>query len=171
MADYAERFVHRSDVELIFKKTESESGGIEEDPTWQCFEGLYPSDSRNLRQKIKDACAVYPEAKLVRHERVAARSKVEQQSIPKKVLALKWRTYEACADRLIEKADELPKTEEEIDALLGELKVQSSLAVSKLAADYSYPVSNENALEGMVLDLFDTCFLALDDKNPGDEHE
>ena len=45
--------------------------------------------------------------------------------------------------------------------LLESLSVES---IDELKKDYHYSLSNKKLIEGIVLDLFDTCFLAFDER-------
>ena len=37
-------------------------------------------------------------------------------------------------------------------------------SIDELKKDYHYSLSNKKLIEGIVLDLFDTCFLAFDER-------
>ena len=45
----------------------------------------------------------------------------------------------------------------------GDTVIENDL-IDELKKDYHYSLSNKKLIEGIVLDLFDTCFLAFDER-------
>ena len=51
-----------------------------------------------------------------------------------------------------------------MDSLFSDLFNESVESIDELKKDYHYSLSNKKLIEGIVLDLFDTCFLAFDER-------
>ncbi len=160
-----DKLVHSSDVKLAFKDAESIIPDKSLDPTWKYLEELSKeiNDKRNLADKVLDMIKDYPEARLTVLARKACRSKVEEFESDRSFLSLKYRVYEACQDYFYKDGYKEPKKNSEIDKIFSELLSRSVGIVEKLKGDYHYSISNEVAIEGIVLDLFDRCFLAFEE--------
>ena len=81
----------------------------------------------------------------------------------KNVLAMKYQIYDACEGAikaLVAQASRL--TETELDAELETLTAVAVRRVAERAQDYSYEYRSETFVRGVVLSLFDSCFLAFD---------
>ncbi|RBM48474.1 hypothetical protein DLR65_12415 [Vibrio tarriae] len=160
-----DKLVHSSDVKLAFKDAESIIPDKSLDPTWKYLEELSQeiNDKRNLADKVLDMIKDYPEARLTRLARKACRSKIEESESDRSFLSLKYRVYEACQDYFYRDGYKEPKENSEIDEIFSALLSRSVGIVEKLKGDYHYSISNEVAIEGIVLDLFDRCFLAFEE--------
>jgi len=163
---YAGRFVYSSDVKLIFKEAESEEVEHSTDPTWNAIEALEKeiTDKRNLSEKILSVCPDYPDRKLGHLARIASRSKIEQSAGNKSFLSLKYRTYEACNQYFFDNDFPEPNSTKEIDFTIKQLNEVSSAHIKELKKDYNYTISNKNTIDGVVMDLIDSCFIAFDEK-------
>lgn len=160
-----EKFVNSSDVKLIFKEAESEESELSMDPTWSEIEKLKSelTDMRNLEEKFKSVISDYPNKKLEHLARKACRSKIEESDSNKTFLSLKYRVLEACNDYFFEINYKEPADQDELDQVIRGLFQSSIDSIKELKKDYSYTLSNEKLIEGVVLDLFDSCFLAFDE--------
>lgn len=160
-----EKLVTSSDVKLIFKDAESQKSELAMDPMWAEIEKLEAeiTDKRNLGDKFQAVIKDYPEKKLAHLARKSCRSKVEQNSANKTFLSLKYRILEACHDYFSDNDYPKPSSKDELDTIVEGLLQKSILRVNELKKDYEYTLSNENLIEGIVLDLFDSCFLAFDE--------
>jgi len=164
-ADFADRFVHASDLALVFMRVEC--GEITRvDPTWEAWNRLPPpTDQRNVGDKLLAACPTLSFTSLSRYQRQTADglAELEEHGQDKNVLAMRYQIYDACEDALaalVSKAATL--TESELIAELEKL-VQVALArVSQRAPEYGYIFKSEPFVRGVILTLFDSCFLALD---------
>ncbi|MCI5160986.1 MAG: hypothetical protein D3917_02980 [Candidatus Electrothrix sp. AX5] len=167
-ASLAQRVVNASDVKLIFKKAESEENDSVIDPTWEELRKIEEeiTDKRNLPEKIKSVCPEYTERRMGYLARLACRSKTEQQSGNRSFLSLKYRIYEACSKYFFQN-NQTVSTEAEIDEIIKGLNQLSIDNINELKKDYTYTVSNSQAIEGIIMDLFDNCFLSFDE----DAHE
>jgi hypothetical protein len=164
----ASKVVNASDVKLIFKQAESEESDPLLDPTWEELKTIEKQirDKRNLQEKIKAVCPEYRDKKLQHLARLACRSKTEQKSGNRSFLSLKYRVYEACNGYFLNSEPEI-RSESDIDTILDELKKISKQQIIELKKDYVYTVSNSQTIEGIVMDLFDSCFVSFDEKVDG----
>ena len=154
-----------ADVKLVFKQAESEESDLVMDPTWvelKKIEALI-TDKRNLKEKINSVCPDYTERKIKHLARLACRSKTEQLSGNKSFLSLKYRAYEACSEYFFGNDDSVTN-EKEVDKVLDELKKISNKHIDELKKDYTYTVSNSQVVSGIVMDLFDSCFVSFDEE-------
>ena len=156
----ANRVVHRADVRLLLSKVESESNLQVEDPTWQSMldEQAKIKDRRNLAEKIDEVCPSFDKKQLERLARIATRSKTEQQSAKRHFQSLRYRAFEACLELQSNNAQVI-ETEQEVLDHIDALTAAAVEAIAVLKEDYHYPVSNAIAINGVVADLFDQCFL------------
>lgn len=161
----AQKVIFSSEIELIFKKAESEESEEIQDPTWKELRKIEAkiTDKRTLQEKILAVNPDYPQKRIGHLARVACRSKQEQRAHNKSFLSLKYRAYEACSDHL-SKAEKSISEKEEVDKELEHLKKISIEKIAQLKSDYKYPISNDTAIEGIVMDLFDSCFISFDEQ-------
>lgn len=160
----ARRIVTGSDVKLAFKQAESENSDLVLDPTWEELKKIEKeiTDKRNLSEKISSVCPKYDNKKLKYLARLACRSKTEQTSSDRSFLSLKYRVYEACSEYFFEDDRKLT-TEADIDKTIADLNKKSNQHISNLKKDYAYTVSNSQAIGGIIMDLFDSCFVSFDE--------
>lgn len=164
-SDLAEKVITDSDLRLIFKEAESGPPGLTCDPVWRDLEKLEAeiTDRRNLREKFKAVVGGYSDGKIRFLARKACRSKTEQMYGHRTFKSLKFRIWEACGDYLFAASYQLPSTPEELDNHLDNLFKCAKATVEELKKDYHYIISNAALVEGIVLDLFDTCLIAFDE--------
>lgn len=160
----ARHVVFSPEVELIFKRAESEEADLVTDPTWLELKKIEKSikDKRNLPEKIIAVCPEYSQKKLQYLARLACRSKTEQISSNRSFLSLKYRVYEACGEYFFQE-ERLVNTESEIDKTIVDLKKISNEHIEQLKKDYTYTLSNHQAVDGIIMDLFDSCFVSFDE--------
>jgi len=163
-ADHVERFVHASDLIVLFHRVES--GGLTYlDPTWEAWEKLPPPvDQRNVREKFLAACPKLKKRSLIRYQRQTAAGHMELQAHAqdKSVLALRYQVYDACEAAVADLAQkQATLTEEELQ---NEVERLVDVAIARIEGrpEYAYKFKNEAFLKSVVLSLFDSCFLSLD---------
>jgi len=162
--DLVQKVIFSPEVDLLFKRAESELDSDILDPVWVHLEKTVSEieDKRNLEEKIEAVCPSYASKKTKLHARLACRSKTEQAGGNKSFLSLKYRVYEACSEHMV-KNHASSINEEKIDSIIDELKSLSAVYVEELKKDYSYTISNKAVINGVVMDLFDGCFIAFDE--------
>lgn len=165
--DFAERFINSAEVELIFKMAESEINESLLDPIWRDLKVLSAkiTDKRNLEEKILDNCPSYPKSKIASLARKACSSKTEEEASNKSFLSLKYRVFEACDDYFFEN-EKFSKTvaQASIDETIKALQQKAIESVEELKKDYTYTVSNKEAINNIVINLIDSCFICFDEE-------
>ncbi|MDN3519110.1 hypothetical protein QWY84_15955 [Aquisalimonas lutea] len=162
--DHAERFVYKSDIQVLFLKAASEAEDGLSDPAWKHWEDIpEPSDSRNLGEKIQ---AVYPDFDPQALSVLARRASIAQMEAAighHSVKAMWCRVLIACERSIGNGAIQRPFTEtSDVNAAIEILFECAKEEVEELKGDYQYKLSNPQTLEGVVLNLMDTCFISLD---------
>ena len=164
-ADPAERFIHASQVHLKAKLVEAGEHRIS-DPAWKMWKNLPPpDDTRNLIDKVRSATNSFDEKLLDSWCRAVALSRYEQDELKndKNVIALKYRLFQCCYDKLLKTAavrHTLSQTD--LEQVINELTLLAISQVESLSRDFKYPLTSEQSLRSMILELADSCFLAFD---------
>ncbi|WP_092418551.1 hypothetical protein [Pseudomonas sp. NFPP07] len=165
--DFAERFINSAEVELIFKMAESEVSEQLLDPIWKELKELSAkiTDKRNLEEKLLDSCPTYPKSKIATLARKACSSKTEEEASNKSFLSLKYRVFEACEDFFFDNekfSDTVNQTS--IDTTIKSLQQKAADTIEELKKDYTYTVSNKETINGIVVNLIDSCFICFDEE-------
>lgn len=165
--DPTQRVVHAAEVHLAFKDVEA---GIVRlpDPTWQAWSRLAPpTDKRNLEGKVRGICPSVECEKVARWSRRAADSMIEQRALDddKQVLALKYRLYDACEQRLAElRTDKPTLTSVELDAVVDDVLATAVKQFNIYSKQYQYKIVTEPSIRAMALEMIDSCYLGFDGK-------
>ena len=160
--DLAERFVHQSEVVLTFDRAAT-GQHRHNDPTWEQWEKLAPSDKRNLPDKIKSALPQASQRLIDSLARKVAASLDEQAKFKsdKNLRALKFHVFDECADLLAECENTVFQSDQQLRQRIDLLTQAAIKRVLQRAKTYNYPLENEDSIKGLVLSLFDSCFLAF----------
>ncbi len=173
-SDPTQKFVYAIDIKDIFSQAIIRSKGLikNQDPTWILWKKLAPpTDNRNLSDKILDFSQSFDKRKIECLARKVSMNKVEEIRFKndKSFYSLKYRIFVKCEEELLNILNNLEKDEEItptlIESWIEKLKDSSNLIIKDLSVDYSYTLKNESTLEGIILELFDSCFLAFDWNN------
>ena len=164
--DFAERFVHASEVELLFRKVAS--GELRPvDPTWRTWGDIpEPTDQRNVTEKLLAACPTLSRGALSRYQRrtAAGLSELDAHAQDKNVLAMRFQIFDVCEGALSALAARASTlTEVELEEELKTLTMLAVARVAERAAEYGYTHKTQMFVHGLVLELFDSCFLAFDE--------
>lgn len=161
--NYSERFIDKYQIELIFRKAESHDELIKKDPIWKGWESIdVPDDTRSLKEKVFAVCGSFDEKEIKRLTRRACAAKIEERDSGKDYLSLKYRVLEACEEVIYSKVSPSEMTQERIFQIFEELKARSKESIEELKKDFNYPINNAHSIKGVVLDLFDSCYLSFD---------
>jgi len=124
-------------------------------------------DTRNLKDKIQAVCAAYKQKRLSLLNRKSVSAGLEATKLQTQgYKALRVRVYTKCEDiltKFIANNKNRAMTEAEVDSLFEQLKTEANQSLAELRKDYSYPISNQESIEGLIYHLFDSCFLAFDE--------
>jgi hypothetical protein len=164
-SDFAERFVHASEVDVLFRKVAA--GELRAtDPTWSAWHAVpSPTDQRNVGEKLTAACPTLSTSTLSRYQRrtAAGLAELDDHAQDKNVVAMRFQVYDVCENAVAALIDQARTfTEEQLDR---ELEVLTRLAVARVqqrSVEYGYTYMSESFVRGLVLELFDSCFLAFD---------
>ncbi len=168
LKDPTEKFIHSSEIELVFNQVNTTASALLVDPVWQLWTAIPKSDSRNIKDKIIDVCKDYSERKISQHALKVARSLIEQSTFAsdKSLLSLKYRVFEHCRDFLLNSLENNKTvgdlSEAQIDLLLTALNNEANSVISSLSNQYAYTHNNQKLVDGLILELFDSCYLAFD---------
>jgi hypothetical protein len=157
------KLISNADVKLIFKQAESETPSPAMDPTWINFQDEEIIDKRTLDQKITAVVHDYPKAQLKHLARKVCRSKSEQANTDKSILSLKYRILETCRDHFFESGYNVPNNKSDLDSKFLELFNLSQNTVNELKKDFEYKYSNDIMIQGLILSLFDECYLQFEE--------
>lgn len=163
-ADFSQRFVHASEVELRFIKV-ANGTTLPTDPLWAKWETIPPpSDQRNVSEKFLAVCPALPIKAMERYRRHTADGHLELEAHlqDKNVLAMRYQIYDACADVLDDMTERAATlTAAELKQTIEELTQRAMQRVMERAAEYGYSHKTESFVRGLLLELFDSCFLAF----------
>ena len=161
------RFINPSDIENIFLKVGSNfEDDKPTDPAWKGFETLKIEDVRNLKDKYKAVSDVITEKTLKRLSRQATNSKrITGAEFGKEYVSLRYKVFEIGEEYLAQNPLDLSKnySEEELDLIVEEIVNITEKQISDWKKTYKIRISDRYSLKGIVLSLFDDCFLAFDD--------
>lgn len=126
------------------------------------------TDVRSLREKIVAVCTDYKDRNINTLERRSAFFMSEERRLADNPAfkALKVRIYDKCDEVLSEHISlhgNKAMTKLEIDNMILKLKNEAQMRLTQLSQNYDYPLTNEVSIEGLILNLFDSCFLAFDE--------
>ncbi|MCA0429047.1 MAG: hypothetical protein LCH32_00930 [Bacteroidetes bacterium] len=163
--DKADKFIHYSEIYLIFNEAESGIKEIKpEDPVWELWNGLTPSDTRNIKDKIQNVCNTFSNDKIEIIARKVSRSLIEREAAANNsFLSIRYRVFEECKDELVKVISSgATLTEGDIELLIDRLTKQCVERINSLSNSWSYSYKDEKVIQGIILELFDSCFLAFD---------
>lgn len=168
--DPVAKYIHASDIRYIFKISETSHIGLKknDDPVWELWHSLpEPKDKRNLRDKIIDKCKSYNYKKIENLSRKVGANIIEEKrnESNKDFFSIKYRVFVECESELIillEAQKDKEITEKDINFWIDHLVNKAQERINDLSLDYNYSFKSKTFIEGVVLELFDSCFLAFD---------
>lgn len=170
-SDVTEKFVHGSDIKLKFLEASSVLKERSEDPIWKMWEEMpAPTDKRNLIDKINSVCPAFNQRKLSHLTRKVCRSLIEKETFEtdRTFLSAKYRVFERCYDeltKLLEKnSDSKALAETDIDLMISHLYTVAKAEINSNSQEFVYRFMSESVIEGILLELFESCYLAFDFK-------
>ncbi|MDC9503522.1 MULTISPECIES: hypothetical protein [unclassified Pseudoalteromonas] len=160
---FSNKFITGSDVKMVFKNAESSISVELLDPSWERYheESQRITDKRNLGDKLMSVCPDFSKQLHGIYSREACTVKIDTNS-GKSFLALKYRVFLACAEYLALNAQST-YTQDEIITAIGNMLEKSTATIEALKNDFTYRVSNEVIIKSIIYDLFDECFIALNE--------
>lgn len=176
----SERFVHVAEIYKVFSETlinlpVSQRRNKQSDSVWEMWDRMpLPDGKKNVTEKFNDICPkLSKKAKGLLSQKVA-RSLIENKknSTNKDFLSVRYRIYEKAQELLIILMNNHNNkwtlfsevTENEVMKWLNDITKEVTKSINELSSTYSYPVSNSTAVEGVILELFDKCFLSFENE-------
>lgn len=159
------RLLGTADIENIFLRTLGvQPQGKPLDPAHESWDGIKVADMRSLQEKIEAVTPDYPPRGLRRLKLRVGLAKDEARLWQREYVSLRRRVYDVCEDVLeaIQGGRTSPLTPPEIDAILAGMVARSMEELTRLNKTYHYGIQDENTLRGVILSLFDECYLAFD---------
>jgi hypothetical protein len=136
------------------------------DPVYEQWEKLEPTDKRNLDEKIEAVTKKYNKKKLGMFARKIGAVKLElARADGKDKAAYQYRIYDACDERLFEILDSYDGSEVEpgvVDGWIDDLVDCAEKHLAEKSKDFTYPFKNKDTLRNTILELFDSCYLSFD---------
>lgn len=162
---YPAKFITTPEVREIFREL-SLPLSKKEDPYWKAFDDIKREDLRGLEEKITSVTSAFNIVRLNTLKRKVANSALEENdAVGNSFKAQKYRVFDACCDLLEQKLGTEEKaclSEEEIFNIIDELVNSSEGKLLECAKSYDYPYNNKETIKGMILNLFNECYLAFD---------
>lgn len=160
------RFVNSSDIENVFLRVGSNIQYEKPiDPAWKAFDGLEVEDARNLSDKYKAVSNVITIGALQRLSRKATNSKrTTGEEFGKEYVSLRYKIFEI-GEEFIEKSKlnlEKKYSEEELEEIVEEIVDIAEKKITDWKKTYKISINDRDSLKGIVLSLFDDCFLSFD---------
>lgn len=163
---FSDRLLNCSDVKNAFMKAQLGLANPKtEDFVWKQWKKLSPPGNRNLIEKIQSVRKDYS-IKEVRLKTLKASRGIltnKEYEKDKKFLSIRYRIYEACVEKLAEYDLNKDIPEDEINSIFDELISYGLAKIEQLQANYNYyNIGKDDIIEGIVYELFESCFLAFD---------
>lgn len=166
--EFSQKFLHKSDIELTFLKAKGKEINLEPDKTYKMWNNqtTLTNDKRSIEEKILKVCSNLQNRYLVKKNMLASRSKIEEQNSldEQSFLSLKYRVFEKCLEILdiyLEQIDIFDENTITDIFLLLKAEVMQELEILSKKYHYSQ-YNNETIVVGIIHNLFDECYLALD---------
>lgn len=162
--DFA-RFVGRADVENLFLKIASNHEQYKPiDPSWESFESINTDDQRNLPDKYNDVCNDVSTRKISILSLSATKSRKNEPIFGREYVSLRCQLYCWCSDYLDRHCKSKTYSIDLLDSHLDEMTELCYTKVKELKATYRIRINDKENLKGIILTLFDDCYLAYDEK-------
>lgn len=173
VGDPLEKFVYGTDFRVVFqniqiKATQNGSFNKMNDPVWKMWDSLpQPTDTRILSEKILEVCPKFSQSAIQNLAVKVTRSYIEAEPVKadKAFLSYRYRIFEKCTDTLHQILSEhdasIPVTEKDVQSWFALLRDSAQRTIQDLSVDYHYRHNNQAMIDGVILELFDTCFLSF----------
>ncbi|PSU86972.1 hypothetical protein C0W42_18590 [Photobacterium kishitanii] len=158
------KLLSKDKVENIFYKAKYSNSSHMKDTSWKIWDDIDLSDLRNIEEKIKSVCKDYPNRRINNLKIKLSLTKSEEFELGKDYKSLKARVYSECSELIMDLMDDNESFDQQ--RIKQAFKCMEELSIEKirnLEKDYTYNVSNDTLISGMIYSLFDDCYLAFDD--------
>lgn len=159
------RLVHAADVKLIFLTALGKGAPTRPmDPVHKAWESVEISDLRNLNEKIDAVSTDYPKSVKDDHNLRVVMAKFEADQWQREYVSLRLRVLTFCRELLEKKLPtlKLPLDSTAVDQIIEELVSTSMTRLESLGKVYHYHINDPEVVRGVILSLFDECYIAFD---------
>ena len=167
--DLLAKFTSTADIELIFRNVASEQVRLQDDPVYKIWDQLPPPiDKRTILDKVKDVCNGVSPALLGNIARKASAGRIvhNEKNSDKSFLSVRYRIYDQCLEDLDVYLKQVDKSkwasEEQVSQLLAHLQTCVETHVNTIGKEFNYSLKSKPVIEGIILELFDSCYLSMD---------
>ena len=166
--DYVQRFMHLSDIKMIFTEAEMYDTNLD-DYSGELLDKIQVDDLRDLSEKLTSVCPSLDTRIINLYKLFAAETLIEEgsQANLRPYKSEKYQIYTAIEEYLINHYEKLKSMKKE--ELQSQLEIITNLACNRILterADYHYPFSNKVSIKNLVFGLFDQCYIAFDGDSP-----
>lgn len=167
--DFLERFVYVAEVQNTFLRLKDVTPQKQNDPIWQMWDKIpVPTDTRNLEDKLTSVCNSLSQQVLSPLVIKATEGGIERQNYEdnKDFLSMRYRVYSKCKEKLNNELNSLSTnklSESEVHNLIETLKNTANSEIDSFKESFQYPIVTETIISNIILELFDSCYLAMDD--------
>ncbi len=158
------RFVSRSDVENIYLKVAANSEEYKPlDPSWAIFSTVEIDDQRNLKDKYKDVCSDITARKINVLSLKASCSRESETVFENEYVSLRCHIFQWCSDYIDKNCKSDNYSIDFLDVLLDDMVDLCYNKLTELKRTYRIRINDKESLKGIILSLFDDCYLAYDE--------
>ncbi|WP_310232526.1 hypothetical protein [Luteimonas terrae] len=159
------RLVGSDAVELVFAQFGIAITTKPVDPAHACWGTVVAEDKRTVVEKLLAVAPDYSKKKLDRIQRATSTARYEALQFEREYVALRHRVLLICEEDLDAWKLTPPSSminPDEVDAVIEGLVSKSMKHLESLSKTYHYRIQDEQTVRGLVLSLFDDCYVALD---------
>lgn len=162
--DLVSRLLTNDRVERIMYEIAVEKRKID-DPIYNNWKEIENDDKRNINDKIKAVCPDFSDKLIGIYSRRIGNIRAEYKTVLNKhKSAYQYRIFDVCDEKLYEliEENEFAINQDLLKNWIKELNECAEEHIKEMSKDFYYPFKNNKSIEGAVLELFDSCYLAFE---------
>lgn len=158
------RFVSRDKVQVVFLQIAANNDDYKPvDPSWESFAAIDTEDQRNLTKKYLSVCNSISTRHLTRLSLSATNSRANETIFGQEYASLRCKIFEWCDEYLEKTCTKSNFTIDELNSYLDEMVDLCYNNVQDLKKTYRIRINDRDNIKGIILSLFDDCYLAYDE--------
>lgn len=158
------RFVSREKVQVVFLQIAANNDDYKPiDPSWESFDDIDTEDQRNLTEKYLSVCKDISTRKLKRLSLTATNSRANESLFGHEYASLRCKIYEWCDEYLENHCSKKTFSSDELNVHLDEMIQLCYSNVQDRKKTYRIRINDRDNIKGIILSLFDDCYLAYDE--------
>jgi len=165
--DFLNRTFSKSDVELVFEKAKSTINLKKDDPLWKMWVTIEtPIDKRNVREKLISKWNNINSSEILKYSRKSVAGGIERDEFSGEndFMALRFRIYSVCEERLNSLISKNLINNWTPEECINDIFEVSKNEVQALSKTFNYSFDSETLIYNIILELFDSCYLAFDNE-------